>query len=371
MPSNPPNLARYHRQMILPAIAEAGQQRLLGAHAVIVGCGALGCVVADHLTRAGVGTLTIIDRDVVEHSNLQRQTLFDEHDAELGLPKAEAARTRLMRINSGVRVHAHAVDLTPANAEHLAGLCAQTDNPSQIPPPVARPQLVIDATDNFHTRLLLNDLAVKHGTAFIYAGVVGTRATTMTIIPRATPCLRCIVEDAPAPGVLETCDTAGVLAPAAAIIASVQAAEAIKVLINDTAALRRTLLELDPWNSTFREIDLAGARRDDCPCCAHKVFDFLEGDAFPVTARICGRNAVQITPESDADHELDLHALTERLSSHGDFECSPFAVRGVLTREQGDSDDQLHLTVFKDGRAIVRGTTRPDRARALCARYLG
>ncbi|MCA9282417.1 MAG: ThiF family adenylyltransferase [Phycisphaerales bacterium] len=367
-PPNPPNpdLARYHRQMTLPAIAEAGQRRLLASHAMIVGCGALGCVVADQLARAGVGTLTIIDRDVVELSNLQRQTLFDEEDARQGAPKAEAARACLAQINSQVRINAHAADLTPANAEHLAGLPSRSDN---LPPTA----LIIDATDNFQTRLLLNDLAVKHAIPFIYAGVAGTRATTMTIMPGSewggAPCLRCIVEDAPAPASLETCDTAGVLAPAVAMIASIQSTEALKILTGNTDSLRTTLLELDPWTSVYHEINLAQAKRADCPCCARRWFDFLEGGACPATTNLCGRNAVQITPENQ--HHLDLDALALRLAPHGIFESSPFALRGILTNEQGDSGDQLHLTVFKDGRAIVRGTTRPDRARALCARYLG
>lgn len=362
-----PNLARYHRQMILPDIGEAGQRRLLASHAMIVGCGALGCVVADQLARAGVATLTIIDRDVVELTNLQRQTLFDEDDARNATPKAEAAKARLARINADARINAHAADFTPGNAEHLAGLSRRTD----ILPPATPPQLIIDATDNFQTRLLLNDLAVKHTLPFIYAGVVGTRATTMTVLPQQTPCLRCLVDEAPPPGAHETCDTAGVLAPAVAMIASIQATEAIKALTANTDALRRTLLELDPWSSTFREIDLAAARRDDCPCCAHKSFDYLEGQRVPATTKLCGRNAIQISPDADASHQLDLGALARRLASHGVFELSPFALRGVLTHEQGDAGEELHLTVFKDGRAIVRGTTRPDRARALCARYLG
>ncbi|MCA9305396.1 MAG: ThiF family adenylyltransferase, partial [Phycisphaerales bacterium] len=266
------------------------------------------------------------------------------------------------QINAQVSINAHAADLTPANAEHLAGLPSRSD----ALPPIS---LIIDATDNFQTRLLLNDLAIKHNIPFIYAGVVGTRATTMTILPTQTPCLRCLIEDAPAPGSLETCDTAGVLAPAVAMIASIQSTEALKILTGNTDALRTTLLELDPWTSTFREINLAHAKRADCPCCAHRRFDFLEGDACPATTNLCGRNAVQITPEDQ--HQLDLDALAQRLAPHGIFERSPFALRGVLTNEHGDSGDQLHLTVFKDGRAIVRGTTRPDRARALCARYLG
>lgn len=362
-----PHHARYHRQMILPAIGEAGQRRLLASHAMIVGVGALGCVVADQLARAGVGTLTLIDRDVVELTNLQRQTLFDETDAHDATPKAEAAKARLARINSTIRINAHASDVLPANVERLAGLPSRADDL----PPVSPPQLIIDATDNFQTRLLLNDLAVKHNLPFIYAGVVGTRATTMTVLPQQTPCLRCLVDEAPPPGALETCDTVGVLAPAVAMVASIQSTEAIKVLTGNTGAIRRTLLELDPWSTIFREIDIAAARRDDCPCCAHKSFDYLEGGRVPAAIKLCGRNAIQITPDDDGSRQLDLTALAQRLSPHGVFELSPFALRGVLTHEQGDSGDQLHLTVFSDGRAIVRGTTRPDRARALCARYLG
>lgn len=359
--------SRYHRQVILSVMGPEAQRRLQAAHAMIVGCGALGCAVADLLCRAGVGALTIIDRDVVELTNLQRQTLFDEDDARRGTPKAEAARARLAQINGEVRLNCAAADLTPANAEALAGLPARADGL----PPVG---LVIDATDNFETRLLLNDLAVKHGLPFIYAGVVGTRATTIAVRPGAAtpgPCLRCLVGQSPAPGSTETCDTAGVFGPAVAMVGAAQAAEAIRILSGQPDDRPPMLLEFDPWASAHRQIDLSAARDPSCPCCAHKRFEFLEGGAGSATARLCGRNAVQVSPDGGSDHALDLDALARRLAPHGAFEITPFALRGVLSGERGDEGDELHLTVFRDGRTIVRGTTRPERARALCARYLG
>ena len=220
------NADRYHRQTLLPDFGNEGQARLSSSHALVVGCGALGCAAADTLTRAGVGRLTIVDRDVVELTNLQRQVLFDESDAAEGLPKAEAARRRLAAINSCVTIHALVQDFNHRTAPRIAGLAGAAPTP---------PDVILDGTDNFETRLVINDLAVKHGIPYVYAGAVGTKGMQMTVLPPALgggpPCLRCLVDRPPAPGVLPTCDTAGVLGPVISIVSGVQAAEALKILV--------------------------------------------------------------------------------------------------------------------------------------------
>jgi adenylyltransferase/sulfurtransferase len=307
------SVSRYHRQQILPQVGHERQAALRGAHALLVGCGALGCVAAEWLTRAGVGTITIIDRDLVESTNLQRQTLFTEADAAKALPKPIAAKQRLAAVNSDVHIRALCDDMRPQNAESL--VC---DAPDATPVGV-----VLDATDSFETRYLLNDLAISTDTPLIYAGVVGTRATTMTIIPEHTPCLRCICESPPPPGSVETCDNAGVLGPAVGAIASIEAAEALKILMGAHANISRDLLEIDLWDNTTRRIDIADARRDDCPCCAQHEFPFLDQEAPTEVRTLCGRDAVQITP---AVSSLDIHALCAQEASVFHVEhssCSP------------------------------------------------
>ncbi len=353
---------RYHRQSLLPGFGAASQQRLAASHAVVMGCGALGCGVADLLARAGVGTLTLIDRDVVEWTNLQRQTLFGEADARDGLPKAVAAANRIGLINSSIRVRPLVADVNPRSVEHL---CANAD-------------VVIDGTDNFQTRYLVNDACVKHGWPLVYGGVVGTTGMTMTIVPGAagapeqdtdgrpvpgTPCLRCVFPDPPSPGSAPTCDTAGVLGPMVAVVAAVQAAEAMKILVGRFDLLRPTLSHFDIWNNHRRTIDLAGIDRGACPCCGLRQFEFLEaaGDA---TTAICGADSVQVLPGSA--QRIDLDALAARLRGHGDFAAGPYFVRGRLADGGG-----VGLTVFRDARAIVHGTTDSARARSIYARYVG
>ncbi len=353
-------MRRYHRQMLLPGIGEAGQRRLLAAHAAIVGCGALGCVIADTLARAGVGHLTIIDRDVVEATNLQRQSLFTEADAAAGLPKAEAARRRLAEVNSGVRITAHIADFTPDEATRLAGFAGD--------PPAA----LLDGTDNFETRLLLNDLAVQRGVPLIYGGAVGTRGMMAVILPGEGPCLRCIMPQPPAPGTMATCDTAGVLGPVATIIGAAQAAEAIKLLAGAREVVSRTMLDFDIWGGTRRRLDLGRMRDPDCPCCARREFDWLEGKQGAGAASLCGRSAVQIAGASG--QTIDLAALGARLSGHGAATANDFLMRIALADEQRDAETgagPVELTVFADGRAIVGGVTDPARARAIYARYVG
>ena len=266
--------SRYHRQMLLDGFGEDGQRRLGASHALVVGCGALGTVICDLLARAGVGRLTIVDRDVVELTNLQRQTLFDESDARDGVPKAVAAESRLKRINSSIEVRGIVADFTAANAELLAGDA----------------NVILDGLDNFETRYLLNDLAVSRGVPYFYGGAVGTTGLAMAILPRVvgtnsrwpneltTPCLRCMFPEAPPPGSSPTCDTAGVLASASMMIAAHECAQAIKAMVGDFAAIDRSILSIELWNNEIRRFEAGNAGPlKDCPCCGKREFIHLQG----------------------------------------------------------------------------------------------
>jgi adenylyltransferase/sulfurtransferase len=348
----------------LPDIGEHGQRRLLSSHALIVGCGALGCAQADLLARAGVGTLTIVDRDVVELTNLQRQTLFDERDARDASPKADAAARRLRAVNSSIKIEPIVADFTHENAESILFDARR--------PPVG---VILDGTDNLGTRYLLNDLAVKHALPYIYAGAVGTRGMMMPIVPagdHATPCLRCLFPEIPIDPTMLTCDTAGILGPVVAIAGAFQVTEALKVLIGRSDLCSRGLVEFDPWLNHWRRIALGAAKSPDCPCCGQRNYEFLAGAHAQSVTVICTRNnggAVQIAPGIVA--AIDLAALRARLSSQGDFVANDQLLRGVLRHEQSDSAFPIELTVFRDGRTIVRGTTEPGVARAIHARYVG
>jgi adenylyltransferase/sulfurtransferase len=340
---------RYHRQQIL--IGDDAQARLASGHAVIVGCGALGCVSADLLVRAGVGRVTVVDRDLVEITNLQRQTLFAE--ADVGRAKADAAATRLRAVNSTVDVQAHVVDVDAGNVERIcaADLELQT--------------VIVDATDSFETRYLLNDLSVRHEIPYVYAGAVATRAMMLVVAP-GHACLRCVFEEPPEPGTQPTCDTAGVIAGATAAIAARQSVEAIKLLTG--APAERGLVEIDVWNGTTRRLEIH--RRDDCPCCAARRFEFLEGDRTTGAARLCGQDAVQIGA-GDRAAPLDLEDLAARLEPHGRFGVDRYMLKGTLAAEKAADGRQLTLTVFHDGRAIVGGTHEVSVARGVYARYVG
>lgn len=372
--------ARYDRQVLLPGFGAGGQARLGSSHALIVGCGALGTVVAESLCRAGVGRLTVVDRDVVEVTNLQRQTLFTEADAHEGLPKAVAARARLGAVNAQVRVRSVVADFTAGNAEVLGGF-GSGDGES-----FGRADVILDGTDNVETRLLLNDLAVKHAAAFIYAGAVGTEAMSMSVLPRggawgeggSTPCLRCVFPEPPAPGSMPTCDTAGVLGPVVGMIANLQAVEALKVLLGRYDLVSRSLLRFDPWNLSRQRIEVGPLGGDgSCVCCGARRFEWLDGARGGGPVALCGRDAVQVTGPGGG--RVDLGALAERLAAHGEFSATPFLTRGQLRDEARDAGrgeglgevSPITLTVFADGRAIVEGTARPERARAIYARYVG
>lgn len=339
-------LDRYSRQMRFYGIGEEGQRRLLGSRVTLCGCGALGTVLANALVRAGVGHVRLIDRDFIETSNLQRQVLFDEHDVAENLPKAEAAARKLAAINSSVHVEPVVADIDRTN---ILDLCRDAD-------------LILDGTDNFEIRYLINDVAVKLGKPWIYGGCIGSHGQSMTILPGETPCLRCVFEAAPAPGETGTCETAGVLSPIVNIVASIQATEALKVLAGRTAQINRELIYIDVWENIQRRIKIAPLLgKVDCPCCQRRKFEWLEGAHGAQTTSLCGRNAVQVSHRSTT--ALNFEELARHLETLGQVSYNRFLLKFDV--------DGYNFTVFPDGRAIIKGTSDEDKARTLYARYIG
>lgn len=335
---------RYSRQVLFKEIGREGQEKLGASRVLIVGCGALGASHAEMLARAGVGKLRIVDRDFVEFTNLQRQTLFKESDASDRLPKAVAAGARLAEINSDVEVEAVVADVNNSNVESLIDDC----------------DIVLDGTDNFQVRYLLNDACVKHDKTWIYGAAVSSYGTTMTIIPHGTPCLRCIFQEIPDAGSAPTCDTAGVIMPIISTVSATQVAEALKLLVGDIDSLHGSLMQFDVWANDRQRIKLSGPD-PECKCCGKGIYEFLDADVSEFAAVLCGRNAVQIAPA--APTEIDLAALAARLSSFGEVKENEYLVRFTL----GENE----VTVFHDGRAIVKGTDDISAARSLYARFVG
>ena len=332
---------RYSRQILFPGIGEAGQERLLASRVAIVGCGALGSQQASLLVRAGVGEVRIIDRDFVEQSNLQRQTLFDERDAAECLPKAVAAEAHLKRANSGVSVRGIVADL---NAETAAALLDGA-------------QVILDGTDNFETRYLLNDFSLQSAVPWIYGAAVASSGVTMTIVPGDGPCLACLFPEPPA-GIHATCDTEGIISAAAAVVASLQVTEALKLLVGDRNSLHRKLISLDVWKNHFQAID-PGPPAEDCRACQRREFAYLSGSrTVPVT--MCGRNSVQIR---ERNRPVDFAELERLLKPLGTVRYNPFVFQFTAA--------PYEMTIFTDGRAIIKGTTDPAVARSLYARYIG
>jgi molybdopterin-synthase adenylyltransferase len=330
---------RYSRQILFPGIAEQGQQRLLDARVAVAGCGALGSFQAGALARAGIGFLRIVDRDYVELSNLQRQWLFDECDVQQAMPKAAAAARKIAGINSGVRVEPVVADLTPSNVEDLLGGV----------------DLILDGTDNFETRYLMNDFAVQRAVPWVYGAAVGSYGIAMPVIPGQTACLRCVYPDPPS-GAQPTCETAGVLGTVTALIASLQVSEAIKILCGVEPA--RKMTTVDVWTGEIRQVAQPGPVAD-CPACGRRQFPYLTGERrAPVS--LCGHNAVQIHERA---RPLELRALADRLAPLGPVRANEFALRF-------EAPPYL-LTIFPDGRAIIKGTTDVGVARSLYARYIG
>ncbi len=359
-------LERYNRQVLLRGIGDEGQLRLLDSTVLLLGCGALGSVVANLLARAGVGHLVIVDRDVVEESNLQRQLLFDESDAAAGLPKAEAARRRIADINSDVRVRA-VVD----NIDH--GTIARYGSGVD---------LMVDGLDNLETRYLANDFAVQRGIPYVYGGAVGSVGLVFPVLPHhagdvpwrsaagpdySTPCFRCLFAEAPPPGTTATCDTTGVFGSLITIIAGFQVTEALKILTGNFEKLNRKLTHIDVWNNEICQFDVANTRDDiDCPCCKGGRFDYLEGAAGSAAAVLCGRDAVQLRPRLPSA-AIDFAALASRLEQHASVTANEFLLRAQLT----DGASPYEITLFPNGRAIIKGTQTPDVARGIYSKYIG
>jgi len=340
------HLDRYVRQLRYPPLGEAGQRRLVASRALICGCGALGSVLANTLARAGVGHLRLVDRDFLELNNLQRQVLFDEDDVAAGLPKAIAAANKLHKINSEIDVEPLVADVDHTNIETL----------------LDGVEMIVDGTDNFETRFLLNDASLKFGIPWVYGGCIGAEGQTMTILPGETPCLRCVMQESPPPGTTPTCDTAGILSPIINVIASLEACEAIKILSGNQDAINRTLTVVELWDNRIRQVKLDALQRTvDCPTCHRREFPWLTGQRGSHTAILCGRNAVQLSfPDRQA---LSLDALAQKLQGVGEVTQNRFLLRLAV-------GDYL-ITVFPDGRAIIGGTEEIAEAKTVYAKYVG
>ncbi|RCX23539.1 molybdopterin/thiamine biosynthesis adenylyltransferase [Fontibacillus phaseoli] len=340
------NEDRYSRQVLFTPIGSAGQQKLAESSVLIIGAGALGTGIAETLARAGVGRLVLADRDYVEWSNLQRQQLYTEADALQRLPKAVAAGERLRAVNSTIKIESHVMDVT---IEEIEALAKEAD-------------LIMDATDNFDTRLLINDISQKYGIPWIYGGCVGSYGMTYTILPGETPCLNCLLGTIPLGG--DTCDTVGVIPPAVQIVVAHQVTEALKLLTGHFEALRGTLLTFDLWRNEQTSMKVGAAKREDCLSCGnHRTYPFLSAANHRKSEVLCGRNTVQIRPA--VKRKLQLPEIAEKLErlSEGKVECNPFLLSFSL-REQ-------RLVLFEDGRALIHGTKDITEAKAMYDRYLG
>jgi molybdopterin/thiamine biosynthesis adenylyltransferase len=341
-----PSLERYSRQMRFYGVGEAGQRKLLESRVTLCGCGALGTVLANALVRAGVGYLRVVDRDFVETSNLQRQVLFDENDVLENMPKAEAAARKLRAINSAVTVEPVVTDIDRTNVEEL---CRDAE-------------LILDGTDNFEIRYLINDVAVKFGKPWVYGGCIGSHGQVLAILPGQTPCLRCVFEAAPSPGEAGTCETAGVLGPIVNIVASLQATEAMKILTGNLDQVNRELTYIDVWDNVHRRIKVAPLLgKVDCPCCQRRKFEWLEGVHGAQTTSLCGRNAVQVSHRTPG--RLNFEEMARHLGVMGQVSFNRFLLKFNV--------EEYEFTVFPDGRAIIKGTNDVDRARTLYAKYIG
>jgi len=343
----PDSLQRYSRQIRFSGIGLAGQKRLVDSTALVVGCGALGSVIAETLARAGVGRLRIVDRDFVELHNLQRQVLYDESDVKEGLPKAIAAERKLSRINSSISIDPHIADLTHRNIDQIA----------------LGADVIVDGTDNFETRFLLNDFALQHRVPWIYGGCIGSEGQTMTIVPGEGNCLHCLMADGPPPpGTTPGCDVAGILGPVVNVVASLQSVEAIKILSGNVTAVSKDLTVIDLWSGRLNKMKLGDlSAKVDCPACRGGQRDWLSGKQIAQTAVLCGRNAVQI--RGSAAGEIDLRQLKTKLQVHGPVQVNEYLLKFEI--------DQHTITVFTNGRSIVTGTGDVAKAKSLFARWIG
>ncbi len=334
---------RYSRQILFSAIGEAGQKKIRESKVVVVGCGALGTVSSEMLTRAGIGKLTLIDRDFVEESNLQRQSLFTEEDAHQGLPKAAVAERELRAINSDVEVEGVIEDVTWQNIDRL---CRDSD-------------LILDGTDNFETRFLMNDFAVKEEVPWIYGACVGSYGVAFAFQPNLSACLQCLFEQPTDVGTTETCDTAGILAPIVHAVAAFQVAQGLKILVGESPP--QEILQIDVWTGTWQTITAKKARSQQCRCCGKNQFHFLEGQENRRLTRLCGRNAVQISPPRPT--RSNLQQISKRLDKSAEIYLNEYLLRIRV--------DGYEIALFADGRSIIRGTDDFTEARALYAKYIG
>ena len=335
---------RYSRQIRFAPIGEAGQRKLASARVLIIGLGALGTVAADLIVRSGVGFVRVIDRDFVELSNLQRQSLFDENDIRNNLPKAAAAESRLRAINSSVEIEAKIDDLNPSNVEDY----------------IRDVDLVLDALDNFETRFVVNDACAKQGKPWIYTAAVGSYGLVMPVVPGKTPCLRCLLGSLPAPGSSPTCETSGVVAPITHIIASIQVAEAMKFLTDQMDTDNVRLIAYDVWSHRFQRIDVGKDAMATCPVCSDGRYDYLDGNPLR-TITLCGRNAVQLIPGVKGD--IDFEEISKSIAAFGSVQFNDFLLRC--------SSPPYELTLFRDGRAIVKGTEEAATARSVYSKMVG
>ncbi|MBD3917652.1 ThiF family adenylyltransferase [Paenibacillus sp. PR3] len=346
--NNTPATSRYVRQMRYAPIGTAGQQSLGSRSAVVVGLGALGAVIASHLVRAGIGRIRLIDRDIVEYSNLHRQMLYTEEDAEHLVPKAEAAAIHLRAANSEPIIEPVVTELSAFNAERL----------------LADADIIMDGTDNFSARYLINEVSVKHGIPWVYGGAVGGSGMCTSIIPGTTACFRCLFPAPPAAGAVDTCETAGVISPIVDIIGSLQAAEALKLLTGNAGAVNTGLTQVDVWHSQWLNIKTTQSRRSDCPVCAKRSFETLENtDSHTAAASLCGRHTVQITPPQPLQSPLS--QIASRLSHIGQIESTRYLMRISL------ADRECTFILFPDGRALIQGTDDPVAAQRIYNDLIG
>jgi len=335
---------RYSRQVLFPGIGEEGQRKLRQSRVLLVGCGALGSNVANTMVRAGVGKITIVDRDFLELNNLQRQLLFDEDDVAKSLPKAIAAADKLRKINSEVGIVPIVADVNPSNIEQL----------------VRDADVVLDGTDNFEVRYLINDACIELGKPWVYGGVLASYGVSMTIVPHETPCLRCIFPESPPPGTTPTCDTAGVLASIVSLVASIECTEAMKLLVGATDRINRGMIWVDVWDNSFEKIQ-GSQISADCPACVQGNYEFLEAKEGTHATSLCGRHSVQVSVRGNPT--VSFPELAARLSSVGQVRYNEYMLRFAV--------NGYEMVVFPDGRAMVNGTTDESLARTLYARYVG
>ncbi|MBI4387502.1 MAG: ThiF family adenylyltransferase [Candidatus Omnitrophica bacterium] len=340
------NLDRYQRQYLFKPLGEEGQKKICASRVLVVGCGALGTVIVSTLARAGVGFLRIVDRDFIELNNLHRQVLFDEADVKANLPKAVAAANKVKAINSGIVVESIVSDVNFTNIENFA---------KDI-------DLVMDGTDNFETRFLINEACVKLGKPWIYGACVGSHGLMAVVIPKETPCLRCIFESAPPPELSPTCDTAGIIAPTATVIASLESTEAIKLLSGNKSAIQKSLFSFDVWTGETRSFRLEGLRElTNCPVCKRGEYSVLSGKESSRTSVLCGRNSVQIFRQ-DQKH-VNFKELAARLEKIGKVSFNTFLLRAEI--------EKYEIALFPDGRAIIKGTSDPAQAKTVYSKYIG